>query len=167
MIAGRIQTSRIEAHWPQIMAMVAAMKSGQISAEHIVSTLSAAPGRNGIVAAMTELGRIECSIFMAQWMLSVDLRHRVQMSLNKGEARNNLARAVFIGRLGELRDRSHKNHQLRAAGCNLITAAIVLWNTVYLQRAVETLRLAGEDVPDDLRAHVWPLSSDHIIRTGD
>lgn len=167
MAAGRIQTSRIDVQWPQIMAIVAAMKSGQISAEHVVSTLSAAPGRNGIVAAMTELGRIERSIFMLEWMLSVDLRHRVQMSLNKGEARNYLARAVFIGRLGELQDRSHENHQLRAAGCNLITAGIVLWNTVYLQRAVEALRFAGEVVSDDLLAHVWPLSWDHIILTGD
>jgi len=167
MIAGRIQTSRVEVHWPQIMAMVAAMKSGQISAEHVVFTLSAAPGRNGIVAAMTEIGRIERSIFMLEWMLSVDLRHRVQMSLNKGEARNNLARAVFIGRLGELRDRAHESNQLRAAGCTRITAAIVLWSTVYLQRAVEALRLAGEAVSDDLLAHVWPLSWDHIILTGD
>jgi len=167
MISRRIQTSRVEAYWPQIMAMIAATKSGQISAEYVVSTLSAAPGRNGIVAAMTELGRIERSIFMLEWMLSVDLRHRVQMSLNKGEARNNLARAVFIGRLGELRDRSHENHQLRAAGCNLITAAIVLWNTSYLQRAVDALRMAGETVSDELLPHVWPLSWDHIILTGD
>ncbi len=167
MIAGRIQTMRIEAHWPQIMAMVAAMKTGQISAEHVISTLSAAPSRNGIVAAMTELGRIERSIFMLEWMLSTDLRHRVQMSLNKGEARNNLARAVFIGRLGELRDRSHENHQMRAAGCNLITAAIALWNTVYLQRAAKALRMTGESVPDGILAHIWPLSWDHIILTGD
>lgn len=69
--------------------------------------------------------------------------------------------------VGQLRDRSHENHQHRAAGCNLVVAAIVLWNTVYLSRAVETLRLAGIEVPDDLLAHVWPLAWDHILLTGD
>jgi len=167
MIAGRIRVARVEAHWPQIMMMIGAMKAGQISVEHVVSTLSAAPGQNGLVAALTELGRIERSIFMLEWMLSTELRHRVQMSLNNGEARNNLAKAVFLGRLGELRDRSHENRQMRAAGCNLVVAAIVLWNTVYLQRAVEILRLAVEEILDDLIAHVWPLSWDHIILTGD
>ncbi len=100
-------------------------------------------------------------------MLQPDLRHRVQMSLNKGEARNNLTRAVFFNRLGQIRDRSYENHQHRAAGANLIVAAIILWNTVYLGSAVETLRMSGHDVSDDTLRHVWPLAWDHINLTGD
>ena len=34
------------------------------------------------------------------------MRRRVHAGLNKGEARNALARAVFFHRLGEIRDRS-------------------------------------------------------------
>lgn len=37
---------------------------------------------------------------------NVELRRRVHAELNKGEARNALARAVFFHRLGEIRDRS-------------------------------------------------------------
>ena len=33
--------------------------------------------------------------------------------------------------------------------------------------AVETLRRAGLDVPDDLLRHVWPLGWDHVSLTGD
>ncbi len=40
------------------------------------------------------------------WLQSVELRRRVHAGLNKGEARNSLARAVFFNRLGEIRDRS-------------------------------------------------------------
>ncbi|MDN1888104.1 hypothetical protein FCZ54_28005, partial [Escherichia coli] len=36
----------------------------------------------------------------------VERRRRVHAGLNKGEARNSLARAVFFNRLGEIRDRS-------------------------------------------------------------
>ena len=61
---------------------------------------------------------------------------RVQIGLNKGEAKNALARAVFLNRLGELRDRSFENQRYRASGLNLVVAAIMLWNTVYLERAV-------------------------------
>jgi TnpA family transposase len=33
---------------------------------------------------------------------------RVQIALNKGEAKNALARAVFLNRLGEIRDRNFR-----------------------------------------------------------
>ncbi len=45
------------------------------------------------------------------------------------------ARAVFFNRLGEIRDRGFEQQRYRASGLNLVTAAIVLWNTVYLERA--------------------------------
>ncbi len=54
--------------------------------------------------------------------------------LNKGEARNSLAGGVFFNRLGEIRDRSFEQQRYRASGLNLVTAAIVLWNTVYRTR---------------------------------
>jgi hypothetical protein len=53
------------------------------------------------------------------------------------------------------------------AGLSLITAAIVHWNTVYLDRTVRQLRARGMTVPDDLLAHVAPLGWEHIGLTGD
>jgi len=44
--------------------------------------------------------------------------------LNKGEARNALARAVFFNRLGEIHDRSFEQQRYRPSGLNLVTAAI-------------------------------------------
>jgi len=63
------------------------------------------------------------------------LRRRIHIGLNKGEARNALARAMFFNRLGELRDRTLENQQHRASGLNLVLAAIVLWNTGFLPGA--------------------------------
>jgi TnpA family transposase len=79
--------------------------------------------------ALRELGRIERTLFALDWMKNVELRRRVQIGLNKGEAKNALARAVFLNRLGEIRDRSFENHRYRASGLNLVVAAIVLCNT--------------------------------------
>ena len=86
-----------------------------------------------------------------------ELRRQTSRELNKGETRNSLARAVFIHRLGEIRDRTYENQQHRASGLNLLVTAIILWNTRYLERAVAALRQT-EDVPDQLLAH---LSPDH------
>ena len=77
-----------------------------------------------------------------------------------------LARAVFFNRLGELRDRTFENQRYRASGLNLLVAAIVLWNTVYLERAIKGLREAGQLVKDSLLTHLSPLGWEHINLIG-
>ncbi len=90
----------------------------------------------------------------------------VTAGLNKGEARNTLARAVFFNRLGEFRDRSFEQQRYRASGLNLLTAAIVLWNTVYLDRAIATLNSADTPPSPELLRYLSPLSWEHINLTG-
>ncbi|MCF8710525.1 transposase, partial [Rhizorhapis sp. SPR117] len=120
------------------------------------------PRQNGLALALRELGRLERSIFMLDWLRDIDLRRRTQAGLNKGEARNALARALFFNQLGELRDRRFENQTYRASGLNLLVAAIILWNTRYLEMA-----LADIGTPDEIARHVAPLGWEHISLTGD
>ena len=117
--------------------------------------------------ALREIGRLERTLFTLDWIGDPVLRRRANAGLNKGEARNALARAVFFHRLGEIRDRTFENQRYRASGLNLAVAAIILWNTVYLGRAVDELRSRGEIIPDELLAHVAPLGWEHIAFNGD
>ena len=73
---------------------------------------------------------------------------------------------MFFNRLGEIRDRSFENQRYRASGLNLIVAAITLWNTVYIERAVTALSERGA-TDDELLRHLSPLSWEHIHLTGD
>ncbi len=125
------------------------------------------PRQNGLAVALRELGRIERTLFILDWLQSVELRRRVHAGVNKGEARNALARAVFFNRLGEIRDRSFEQQRYRASGLNLVTAAIVLWNTVYLEQAANALRGHGQAVDDALLQYLSPLGWEHINLTGD
>ena len=100
-------------------------------------------------------------------MQDIDLRRRTSLGLNKGEARNALARAVFFHRLGELRDRSFESQAYCASGLNLLVAAIILWNTRYLETALDALRADGQRISDQLARHLAPLGWEHISLTGD
>ena len=74
---------------------------------------------------------------------------------------------MFFYRLGEIRDCGFKQQRYRASGLNLVTAAMVLWNIVYLERAVAALRGHGQAVDEDVLRHLSPLGWEHINLTGD
>ena len=114
-----------------------------------------------------KLGRIERTLFTLDWLKNIDLRRRANAGLNKGEARNALARAIFFYRLGEIRDRSFESQVYRASGLNLLIAAIILWNTRYLEQAFVQLGRQGVNVAPTIVTHVAPLGWEHIGLTGD
>jgi TnpA family transposase len=166
MIAGRINVALIRAHWSEILRVVASIRTGTVTASLIMRQLAAHPRQNGVAAALREVGKLERTLLMLDWISTPALRRETGQELNKGEARNSLARAVFIHRLGEIRDRTYEDQQHRASGLNLVVTAIILWNTRYLERAVSALRQV-ETVPDALLAHLSPLGWEHVNLTGD
>ncbi len=101
------------------------------------------------------------------WLEDPELRRRCQAGLNKGESRHFLAQAVYTQKQGRITDRTFLSQNFRASGLNLMIAAIVYWNTIYMDRAVQHLRANGIEVPDHLLAHVAPLGWAHINLTGD
>ena len=167
MIGGALNIKHIRAHWDAILRLAISSKQGTVTASLMLRKLGSYPRQNGLAVALRELGRIERTLFILDWLQSVELRRRVHAGLNKGEARNALARAVFFNRLGEIRDRSFEQQRYRANGLNLVTAAIVLWNTVYLERATNALRAHGHAVDVALLQYLSPLGWEHINLTGD
>lgn len=166
-IASTIDEKLITAHWDDVLRLAASVRTGTVSTSLMLKRLGAYPRQNGLSLALREIGRIERTLFTLDWLESPELRRQATAELNKGEARNSLARAVCFHRLGRLRDRAVEAQQHRASGLALVTAAIALWNTTYLDRAIQLLRREGEFVPDELLAHLAPVGWQHINLTGD
>ena len=167
LIGGKLNLKLVRTQWEEILRLAASIRHGTVTASLIIRKLASYPRQNSLHTALREVGRIERSLFMLEWMKDPELRRRVQVGLNKGEARNALARAVFFNRQGDLRDRSFENQRYRASGLNLIVAAIILWNTVYLERAVAALREHGIAIDDEALAHLSPIGWEHVNLTGD
>ncbi|WP_139157357.1 Tn3 family transposase, partial [Klebsiella pneumoniae] len=100
-----LNLKEIETHWHEVLRLASSIKQGTVTASLMMKKLASYPKQNGLAKALREIGRIERSLFMLDWFRDPLLRRRVQAGLNKGEARNALARAVFMHRLGEIRDR--------------------------------------------------------------
>jgi Tn3 transposase DDE domain len=54
----------------------------------------------------------------------------------------------------------------QAACLNLLTNAVIVCNTVYMQAALDALRHERYPVPDEDPAHLWPTRFAHVHRYG-
>ena len=167
MVGGAVNLRVVQENWDEILRLAASIRAGTVAPSAILRRLAAYPRQNALAKALREIGRVERTLFTLDWITDPALRRRSNAGLNKGEARNALARTLFFHRHGEIRDRTFENQRYRASGLNLAVAAVILWNTVYLSRAVAELRSAGEEVPDELLAHIAPLGWEHISFNGD
>lgn len=142
MIGGTLNIKHVRAQWDEIFRLATSIKQGTVTASLMLRKLGSYPRQNGLAVALRELGRIERRLFFLDLPHSVELRRRVNAGLNKGKARNALARAVFFYRLGEIRDHSFEQQRYRASG-------------------------HGQTVDDALLQYLSPLGGKHINLTGD
>ncbi|GIP64602.1 hypothetical protein J32TS6_31570 [Virgibacillus pantothenticus] len=108
------------------------------------------------------MGRIEKTIFILNYISDETLRRKIQRGLNKGEAMNGLARAIFFGKQGELRERTIQHQLQRVSALNIIINAISIWNTLHLTKTVEYCSFNEE-----LLHHMSPLGWKHINLLGE
>ena len=167
LVGDRIREDTIITNWPDVLRCIATMLSGRMQPSQLLKKLAARPRQHDLAVALREIGRIERTLFIIEWLLDSDMQRRAQIGLNKGEAHHALKSALRIGRQGEIRDRTTEGQHFRIAGLNLLTAIIIYWNTKQLGIAVAQRKKAGLETPEYLLAHISPLGWAHIILTGE
>jgi len=167
LIGGKIREPVITSNWPDILRSAATMVSGAMPPSQLLRKFAAYPRQHELAVALREIGRVERTLFIIDWLLDADMQRRAQIGLNKGEAHHALKNALRIGRQGEIRDRTTEGQHFRMAGLNLLAGIIIYWNTKHLGNAVAVRRRTGLDCSPDLLAHISPLGWAHIILTGE
>ena len=85
--------------------------------------------------------------FTLRWIENQDYRRRIHRQLNKGEALHALRRFLFFAHEGKLQRRQADQQTNQILCLNLVTNALVTWNTVYMNAAIERLRAEGRIDP--------------------
>ncbi|PTQ63008.1 Tn3 family transposase [Celeribacter persicus] len=167
LIGGKVRAKLIVENWPDILRAVATMAAGVMPPSQLLRKFASYPRQHELALALREIGRIERTLFIMNWLLDVDMQRRAQIGLNKGEAHHALKNALRIGRQGEIRDRTAEGQHYRMAGLNLLAAIIIYWNTKHLGHAVKARKREGFDCSPELLAHISPLGWAHILLTGE
>ncbi|WP_054943659.1 Tn3 family transposase [Paenibacillus ihuae] len=166
LLRGQINTKIIQENYDDVLRLAHSIREGTVSASLIMGKIGSYARQNSLANALREMGRIEKTIFILDYLSSEALRRKIHRGLNKGEAMNALARAIFFGKHGELRERALQDQLQRASALNIIINAISVWNTVYLQQATEHRKKQGK-LQEELLNHISPLGWEHINFLGE
>ncbi|WAG43608.1 Tn3 family transposase (plasmid) [Clostridium estertheticum] len=152
--------------WDDMLRVAGSLKLGTINPTNLIKMLQRGGKPTMLGRAMGEFGRIFKTTYELSFLDDKNYRRRILTQLNRGESENGLKRVVVYGKKGEIHQphREDQEDQLNTLG--LVTNAIILWNTVYMEKALDAIRNAGYIVNLDDVKRLSPLGYDHINIVG-
>jgi TnpA family transposase len=112
--------------------------------------------------AIATYGRIFKTLHILSIIDSEPYRRGIKAMRNLQEGRHALAEKVFHGRKGQLFQRYREGMEDQLGALGIVLNLIVLWNTVYIDAALQQLRAQGYPVKDEGVVRLSPFMRRHI-----
>lgn len=112
--------------------------------------------------AIAEIGRIGKTLHLLAYIEDEDYRRHILRQINRGEARHRVARVVFFGGHGELRQRYREGQEDQLGALGLVVNAVVLWNTRYMEAGLDSMRAGGRIIEATDVRRLSPLVHSHL-----
>ena len=160
----KINYQRIQTHWPDMLRIAGSLHTGTVAGYDLLRML----GRDGnpapLGAALAEYGRAAKTLHLLAMCDPEDETYRrtVHTQLTVQESRHRLARKLFHGQRGELRQRYREGQEDQLGALGLVLNAVVLWNTRYIDAAITELHRRGAPVEPADAARLSPLIDTHL-----
>jgi TnpA family transposase len=148
-------------HWDDILRTAASLKMGTVSASELIRSLFNSKRPTALGKAIAELGKIPKTVYMLNYISDENYRRRILTQLNRGEGRHGLAREIYHGKKGELRQSYREGQEEQLGALGLVVNALILWNTIYIQAALDQLKREGYPVLLEDVARLSPLIHEH------
>ncbi len=149
-----------------MLRMAGSLKLGTVRASELMKTLLKSDRPSGLAKAIKEVGRINKTLYLLNYIDSQEYRRRILTQLNRGESRHNVARAICYGQRGEIRKRYKEGQENQLGALGLVTNAVILWNSIYMQKSIEYLETKSVTLNDEDLERLSPLIFKHINMLG-
>lgn len=159
---GLVKTDRIAQHWEDMMRVAGSLKLGTVQASTLIRTLLKSERPSGLAQAIIEAGRINKTLYLLNYIDDENYRRRILTQLNRGEGRHSVARVICHGHRGEIRKRYREGQEDQLGALGLVTNAVALWNTIYMQAALDHLRQQAIETRKEDESRLSPLVYGHI-----
>jgi len=166
VLQSTVDLALIREQWDQLVRIAASLRNRTAPAHVVLQRLASSAPSDRLAKALTALGRALKSLYLLRYIQDIELRGRVQLQLNRGERRHQLARRLFFANQGAFQVGDYDEIMNKATCLSLLSNAVVVWNTVQMARIIEQLRAQGETITDEEVARISPLAFAHVIPNG-
>lgn len=164
--AHRVRPDLITRHWDDLLRVAGSLQMHTVQVTELMRALQGGGRMTTLAQAITEVGRIGKTLHLLSYIDDEALRRRILVQLNRQERRHSLARAVFHGQRGELRQRYREGQEDQLGALGLVVNIMVLWTTGYMDQALTALQADGVEVRPEDAAHLSPLGHRHLNLLG-
>jgi TnpA family transposase len=161
-LSKRVDTKLILEMWDEMLRLAGSLKLGWVTASLVIQKIQAAARKSQLAKALQEYGRLIKTLHALGWYESEEKRKWANRQLNKGESVHALKAHLMVANRGVLRRKTDEGLQHQVGSLNLLTNAIILWNSVYMAEALEQMEREGYVVDTDSLKHIWPTRFEHI-----
>ena len=158
----KINTKLIKEEWENIQKIIVSLALKTTTQSTIIRKLSSYVRKNKTKRALWELDNIVRSIYILDYIDSLELRQNVQKALNRGEAYHKLKRSVFHDNLGKFRVKSELEQQIWSECTRLICNSVIFYNAFILSRLLEQREKTRRYEEADLIKRISPVAWRHI-----
>jgi TnpA family transposase len=146
VFSSTIREERILPLWDDVLRVAASIKLGWVTASLFISKLQSYPRQNRLMKALVGYGQLIKSTYIPRYLCDPQLQRRVGRQLNKGEAIHDLRHFLMFANEGKIRKAQLEDQANQAAALTLVTNAIIVWNTRYIQAIIDKLKEEGHQV---------------------
>lgn len=156
-----IRWELIAQHYDEMIRYATALRLGTAEAEAILQRFTKHGVQHPTYKALVELGRAVKTIFLAEYLHSLELRREIHEGLNVVENWNSANSFIFYGRSSEISTNDRQSQEISVLALHLLQVCLVYVNTLMIQQILAQPDWQNRLEIEDLRA-LSPLLYAHV-----
>ncbi|MBS0351494.1 MAG: Tn3 family transposase, partial [Proteobacteria bacterium] len=156
----------IETHYHDMLRVVISIHKGKVKASTVLRKLCSKSRKNKLYFAFRELGRVERTIFLLNYIHDPELRKMIQAATCKSEEFNEFIKWISFGDGGVIGDNLQFNQEKIIRFSHLLANIVMFYNVVYQTKSINKLKEQGIEVPAQILSGISPYWREHINRLG-
>ena len=151
----------IEQQYDEMVKHAVALKTATATPEAILKRFNSYNMTHPTYKALAELGKVEKTIYLCDYLSSLAMRHEVHEGLNVVERWNGANDFICYGRHGIFATNSREQQEMSTLALQLLQNCLMLINTLLVEQTIERQNLMESLSVEDLRA-LTPLFYEHV-----
>ena len=158
----RIDTQLIKDEWDNILRILVSLGLKSTTQAAIIRRLSSYERVNKTKRALWEFDNIIKSMYVLDYIDSLELRQNVYRALNRGEAYHQLRRAISYAHFGKFRVKSEIEQQVWNDCSRLIANSVIYYNAYVLSELLTQKEISKSYDEADFIKKISPVAWRHI-----